>query len=323
MSTPSSKSDSQSPTQARGLPIVFDRARWRQRRARAAHSFGQADFLKRLAAEVVVDRLHDITRTFPLTLDLGCHTGAVAASLQGTDKVGTLVQTDGALPMVRQAGGLRVAADEEALPFADHSFDAAVSALTLHTVNDLPGTLVQIRRALKPDGVFVGALLGGTTLHELRTALSEAELEIRGGISPRVAPMLAVKEGGALLQRAGFALPVADSDARTVTYAHPLHLLRDLRAMGETSVLAAGPRTPLPRAVLARALEIYRERFGIADGRVVATFEIVTLTGWSPHESQPQPKRPGSATARLADALGAEEVNVRSSLSGGSVRDLS
>ena len=193
------------------------------------------------------------------------------------------------------------------MPFADESFDLVVSGLALHFVNDLPGTLLQVRRALKPDGLLLAAMLGGTTLTELRTALLAAEEEIEGGASPRVAPFADVRDLGALLQRAGFALPVADSETVTVTYAHPLALMRELRAMGAANALLHRRRSPLRRATLARALEIYADRFGLANGRIPATFEIITLTAWAPHESQQKPLQPGSAKARLAEVLGTEE----------------
>ena len=202
----------------------------------------------------------------------------------------------------------RVAADEEALPFADASLDLVVSALALQAVNDLPGMLVQIRRALKPDGLFMAALFGGDTLSELRQSFAQAEAEIEGGASPRVAPFADVRAMGALLQRAGFALPVTDTERITVRYASPLSLLRDLRRMGATNALAERRRLPLRRTTLLRAMEIYGERFADPDGKVRATFEIVWVSGWAPDASQQQPLRPGSAKTRLADALGAVEV---------------
>jgi SAM-dependent methyltransferase len=198
-------------------------------------------------------------------------------------------------------------ADEELLPFRDGSLDLVVSALALQLVNDLPGTLIQIRRALKPDGLMIAALMGGRTLEELREAFVVAETETLGGASPRVAPFADVRDLGALLQRAGFALPVADSETLEVGYASPLHLMRDLRAMGWANVLVERRRAPLGKATLARAIAVYQERHGRPDGRVKATFEIVTLTGWAPHESQQKPLRPGSAAHRLADALSTTE----------------
>jgi SAM-dependent methyltransferase len=205
--------------------------------------------------------------------------------------------------------GSRIVADEEMLPFQEGSLDLVVSALALQFVNDLPGTLIQIRRALKPDGLFLGALIGGESLAELRAAFAEAEAEVEGGASPRVAPFADLRDLGALLQRAGFALPVTDIDRVTVRYESPLALMRDLRRMGAGNVLIERRRKPLRRATLRRLFEIYAEKFSDPDGRVRATFEIVWLSGWAPHESQQQPLKPGSARARLADALNAREVS--------------
>jgi hypothetical protein len=184
--------------------------------------------------------------------------------------------------------------------------------LSLHFANDLPGALIQTRRALKPDGLFLGTMLGGATLEELRTSFAQAETEIEGGLSPRVSPMADLRDLGGLLQRAGFALPVADSDTVTATYATPLALMRDLRAMGATNVLTARRKSPLRRATLARAIEIYQENFAAPGGRIRATFEIIHLSGWSPHDSQQKPLRPGSAKSRLADALGVTEHKLKS-----------
>jgi SAM-dependent methyltransferase len=213
--------------------------------------------------------------------------------------------------MLARCGRPAVNADPEVLPFGDGTLDLAVSALMLHLVNDLPGALLQIRRALRPDGLLLASLLGGDTLVELREAFLLAETELEGGASPRVAPLGEVRALGGLLQRAGFALPVADGDRVTVTYAHPMALMTDLRAMGATNVLAARRRLPLSRATLQRACDIYVERHARPDGRVPATFEIVTLTGWAPHESQPQPLSPGSGKVRLADALATRETPLK------------
>jgi NADH dehydrogenase [ubiquinone] 1 alpha subcomplex assembly factor 5 len=198
---------------------------------------------------------------------------------------------------------MAVVAEAEALPFKPESFDLAVSLLDLHWINDLPGALVQLRRALKPDGLLLASLFGGDTLLELRQAWMEAEIEEEGGAGPRVAPFADVRDLGSLLQRAGFALPVVDSDTIEVTYPDALALMRDLRAMGEANAVAERRRSFTRRATLARAAAFYAERFRRPDGRIAARFEILTLTGWAPHQSQPKPLRPGSATARLADAL--------------------
>jgi SAM-dependent methyltransferase len=285
-------------------PVVFDRELHRRRLHRAASTFGAADFLKRRAAEDIVLRLEPILREFPLAADLGARTGAFRAALESGDaRVGAVIETDLSLAMLAGRPGLRVVADEERLPFADASLELIVSTLALHAVNDLPGALVQARRALKPDGLFIAALFGGETLIELRQALLDAEVELRGGAGFRVAPLLDASDGPRLLQRAGFALPVSDVDRVSVGYPHLLALLEDLRRMGETAIMVERSRTPLTRAVLARAVELYAERHGRPDGKVTATFEIVTLTGWAPHESQQQPLAPGSAKMSLADGL--------------------
>jgi SAM-dependent methyltransferase len=256
-------------------------------------------------AEDLADRLAAVLRGFPCGLDLGTPTDAVRRSLAGSHKVGTIIAAD---PLVEVASiGLAVAADEEALPLREGALDLVASGLALHFVNDLPGTLVQIRRALKPDGLFVAALLGGDTLTELRQAFAAAEAELEDGISPRVLPFADLRELGALLQRAGFALPVTDVDRLTVRYASPLALMHDLRRMGATNPLIDRSRRPLRRATLVRMMEIYGERFADPDRRIRATFEIVYLLGWAPHESQQQPLAPGSARTRLADALGTQE----------------
>jgi ubiquinone/menaquinone biosynthesis C-methylase UbiE len=217
------------------------------------------------------------------------------------------VTVDAMAANAQHRAGLKVAADIEALPFRDASPDLVVSALALQFVNDLPGTLVQVRRALKPDGLFLAALIGGDTLTELRQSFAAAEAEVEHGTSPRVAPFADVRALGALLQRAGFALPVADIDRLVVRYSSPFALMGDLRRMAATNILIERRRTALRRATLMRMAEIYAERFADADGRVRATFEIVWLSGWAPHESQQKPLAPGSAKRRLADALGTRE----------------
>ncbi len=292
-------------------PRLFDRDLHRRRLDRAARGYSTADFLKRRAAEDIVDRLGAVQRRFPLAVDLGARSGVFARALAEqpdvAEKIDTLIETDLSPAMLAGRTGLRLALDEERLPFAGASLDLAVSSLALHWTNDLVGALIQLRRALKPDGLFIGAILGGATLTELRQVLLQAEAELAPGVGPRVSPFADGYDGAALLQRAGFALPVSDVDRVTVRYAHPLKLLADLRAMGETNVLVERPRAPLSRAVLGRAIELYAERFAEADGRIPATFEIITLTGWAPHPDQQQPLKPGSAKMRLADALGVVE----------------
>lgn len=292
-------------------PILFDRALHRRRLDRAAPGYERAAFLKSRAAEDAVARLETIMRRFPLAVDLGARDGAFVRALKASDaaeKVDLLIETDLSAAMLDGRPGPRLVVDEERLPFADASLDLVVSTLALHWTNDLVGALIQIRRALRPDGLFIGALLGGATLTELRQCLLEAEAELSGGAGLRVSPFADAFDAAALLQRAGFALPVTDVDRVTVRYSHPIELLRDLRQMGETNVLLDRPRRPLGRRVLLRAMELYVERFAQADGKVTATFEIVTVTGWAPHESQQKPLKPGSARMRLADALGTIEV---------------
>jgi SAM-dependent methyltransferase len=289
---------------------LFDRDLHRRRLDRAAKGYGRAGFLKARAAEDAVMRLEAIMRSFATAVDLGARDGAFARALRQSparERIGRLIETDLSLPMLAGREGVRLQADEERLPFADASLDLVVSTLALHWTNDLPGALIQIRRALKPDGLFIGAILGGATLTELRQCLLQAETEIRGGAGLRVSPFADMIDAAGLLQRAGFALPVADIDRVQTSYADPLALLADVRAMGESNVLVDRDRRPLTRAALARACEIYADRFSRSDGRVSATFEIITMTGWAPHPEQQQPLRPGSARTRLADALGVKE----------------
>jgi SAM-dependent methyltransferase len=291
-------------------PRLFDRALHRKRLDRAAKDYASADFLHRRAAEDIAERLEPIMRDFSVAVDLSARSGAFRDALTESSagaRVGLLIEADLSPRMLAGRPGLRVALDEEQLPFAAESVDLIVSTLGLHWTNDVVGALIQVRQALKPDGLFVGAFLGGQTLTELRQSLVAAESEILGGAGQRVSPFADMQDAASLLQRAGFALPVADIDRVSVTYAHPLKLLSDLRQMGETSVLADRHPHALTRTLLARTAEIYLERFGDAGGRVPATFEIITLTGWAPHESQQQPLRPGSAKMRLADALGTVE----------------
>lgn len=281
----------------------FDTPLARHRLARARRT-GYAGFLLERLAEDLDDRLGAVLRGFSTVLDLASPAPAVMPILATRYPQARRVR----LAPWPEPGGDRVVGDPERLPLAAGSLDLAVSLLALHAVNDLPGALIQLRRALRPDGLFVGCLLGGATLTELRQSFGEAESEMEGGISPRVAPFAAVREAGALLQRAGFALPVADTETLTVRYADPFGLMRDLRAMGMTNALTERRRTPLRRGTLLRAAEIYADRFSDPDGRVRATFEVLWLSGWAPDASQQKPLRPGSAQTRLADALGTIEL---------------
>ena len=291
-------------------PIIFDRQLLRQRRDRAAARFQDFDFLMIEAADRLADRLLDLRRSFAKVLDLGAHTGGMATVWPRGLEDTWLLHADLSPAMAARAAdhGSAIACDEEALPFAEASLDAVLSCLSLHWVNDLPGALVQIRRALAPDGLFLASMLGGDTLVELREVLGAAEMEIAGGLSPRVSPFADIPDLGGLLQRAGFALPVVDSDVLTVTYDNLFALMADLRGMGESNAVLERHKAPTRRAVLSRAAEIYHARFADDDGRIPATFRILTMTGWAPDSSQQQPLRPGSARARLADALGASET---------------
>jgi SAM-dependent methyltransferase len=286
---------------------IFDRALIERRRDRATGAAQSHDFLLARVADDIAERLAIVQRRFPLAANIGAHHGLLSRRIEGIAGIERIVDVERSLRLLSHCGALRVVADEEALPFADASLDLVVSGLSLQLVNDLPGTLVQVRRALKPDGLVLASLLGGETLKELRQAWLAAEAELTGGASPRVAPFADVRDLGALAQRAGFALPVVDSETVTATYASPLALMQELKAMGASNMLVARRRRPVTRRLLLRAAEIYAERFANADGRVPATFEILTLTAWAPDPSQPKPLRPGSAQTRLADALGTRE----------------
>ena len=279
----------------------FEQRLVRQRKRRAAKSFHEAAFLHRRVVADLADRLEAIPRPFPLALALGgggLFSQDVRSRQALAGRIDKIVEAD-------IASGIEI--DPEHLPFAEESFDLVVSSLLLHSVNDLPGAFIQIRRALKPDGLMLAALFGGETLNELRLCLIEAESELSGGAGPRVAPFAGLQDVAGLLERAGFALPGADRDVIVVRYSEPMRLLADLRAMGETAALRERNPRALSRGILARAFEIYRARFADPDGRVRATFEVLTATGWAPHESQQQPLAPGSAKTRLADVLKTKE----------------
>ena len=263
---------------------VFDRDIVRLHRDRAVPGFDSHDFLVREAALRLADRLEDVTRGFPMALDLGCHTGQLAEAVRGKGGIETLVQCDLSPAMARGAaanGWPTLAGDEEWLPFREASFDLVLSCLSLHWVNDLPGALMQIRKVLKPDGLFLGVMLGGETLGGLRSALSRAELAVEGGMSARVSPFADVRDLGQLLQRAGFVLPVADGDRIEVRYEQPLRLLTDLRGMGESNAASLRRRYPLRRDTLAHALALIEEDRDPADGRVPVAFDLLGLTGWA------------------------------------------
>jgi NADH dehydrogenase [ubiquinone] 1 alpha subcomplex assembly factor 5 len=289
-------------------PNIFDRRQIRSNLERASAALKDADFLLRYAADELAARIGVIKRSFDRAADVGSQHGVMARLLRERMAGISVLSLSGAFTGAEACPPPRAVAAEEALPLKEGAFDLITSVLSLHLVNDLPGALIQIRRALKPDGLFLGALLGGDSLIELRQAFMMAEMETMGGISPRVFPTADVRDAGGLLQRAGFALPVADSEKLTVTYADPLALMRELKAMGAANPLSARSKKPLRRDTLGRAAAIYSELFSEPDGRVRATFEILYLCGWAPHESQQKPLKPGSAAARLADALGTREI---------------
>jgi SAM-dependent methyltransferase len=275
-------------------PRIFDRAVYARRRARAAGT----DFLVGDVAAHLAERIAAVNRRFQNALDLSSRT-------EGFSQL-RIAARNWTRTTLSPASG-NIAVDEEALPFATGSFDLITSVLSLHAVNDLPGALLQIRQALQPDGLFMAALFGGETLHELREALAVGESEIAGGITPHVAPFADIRDLGGLLQRAGFALPVSDVERTVATYRDFDSLTSDLRALGETNALADRSRKFLRRDVLAVALAHYLARHSTPDGRLKATFDIVYLTGWAPDESQQKPLTPGSARTSLADALGTRE----------------
>jgi len=255
-----------------------------RRRALSAPAF----FLLEDTADEIHERLNEVNRTF--------RTQAVVAPFSDF--------------WVKHFPGAKLVLDDNLLDIESEAHDLIIDGLSLHWANDPVGQLIQIRRALRPDGLFLGAMFGGQTLHELRSCLAEAEARLTGGLSPRVAPMGEIRDLGALLQRAGFALPVADTAVKTVSYLSVFHLMKDLRAMGETNALALRHKTIPPKALFAETANIYSQKYGTANGRIPATFEIVYLTGWAPDESQQKPLRPGSAKTRLADALGTTETPI-------------
>tara|TARA_R110002167_G_scaffold55065_7_gene156709 strand:+ start:1145 stop:2074 length:930 start_codon:yes stop_codon:yes gene_type:complete len=293
------------------VPALFDHVLLSARRRRALackQRFADAGFLRQSAILDLVERLEAVSRSFEHALDVDAPDEALAQALLATGKVHIASAGRGFanadIDHPRNESDRRLGD----LPENGGCYDLITSVLSLQFANDLPGTLIQLRRALKPDGLFLGALLGGDTLIELRQVMLEAESEILGGAAPRILPFGEMRDMGSLLQRAGFALPVADIDTLVVRYSNPLRLLSDLRAMGATNILRSGALQPLRRDVVMRAMTLYANRFAEADGKVPATFQIISLSGWAPHESQQKPLRPGSARTRLADALGVPET---------------
>jgi len=290
-------------------PMLFDRARIARNRDRASSSFRQYAFLKGRESTQLLERLKDSPRPFDRALDLWAHDGQAVEALQESGLVAHVQAIEPSLKMtktLREHGIDTEHAIDENLPYKPASFDLVTSILSLHWANDLFGLMTQIKTVLKPDGLFLACLFGGGTLRELRTALIEAETELLGGVSPRLSPLPSLQDMAALLQRAGFVLPVADIDRVTVRYEHPMRLLADLKGMGEQAAFATQPgqvRRPLSRRLLAQMSDIYQERFSDSDGRVRASFEVIWLSGWAPGPDQPKPLRPGSGKFSLADAV--------------------
>jgi SAM-dependent methyltransferase len=280
--------------------LIFDRSTIRQHRERAAGLDPAGRFLAHEVQARLVDRLGDVKRRFGRVLDLGSGDGRLVGLLAQPPDL--LVSLDAGLRFA-EAATLSAVGEAEFLPFAEGSFDLVISTLALHWANDLPGALLQLRRVLRPDGLLLASMLGGETLIELREVLTLAELDLSGGASARISPVADLRDAAGLLQRAGFALPVADADRLTLTYNHLFALIADLRALGETSALIDRPRHIAPRRLFLRAAEIYRDRFGLADGRIPATFDIINLTAWAPDASQPKPLPRGSGKIRLSSAL--------------------
>jgi malonyl-ACP O-methyltransferase BioC len=264
--------------------VIFDRKHLIKQRNRVAQQLHHYDFLLKENAHRLIDRLQDTIRDFPVVLELGCHNGFMADLLKSSKSIDHLIQSDISYEMVKKAKERQnlssLVVDEEYLPFAPNSFDLVISNLALHWVNDLPGCLLQIKRILKPDGLFLASLFGGGTLYELNQSLMNAEIEIHKGISPRISPFTDVKDAGALLQRAGFSLPVVDSDKIEVTYENPLTLLHDLRGMGQANCIMKRQKYFTGRSILFKALSSYQDNFALEDGKVKASFTTINLTGW-------------------------------------------
>lgn len=285
--------------------IIFDRERVRQNRNRARL---EHNFLIDWAGKQIIDRLRDVTKNFSLALQMGLRTPPeFEKDLTATGKIETLIGMDTAEKLLKPG---TICANEEFLPFRDQSLDLIMNVLGLHSTNDLPGTLIQIRRALKPDGLFLAALFGGESLMELRQSLMQTEIEMKGGASPRVFPFADKPQMGSLMQRAGFALPVIDSEIVTVTYPDMFALLKDLRFMGEGNAIIKRDKTYPGREFFKKAAEFYKNNFSDEDGRIRASFEVIFLIGWAPHASQQKPLSPGSAKTRLADALNTIETKL-------------
>lgn len=291
-------------------PLIFDRKAVSRHRTRAGGITDATSVLLARNRDQLLDRLLDVKRTFSCALSLGCRSGLTAEHLKTERGIATVIAADYAESFARQArnaGHVSVACDEEWIPFWTDAFDLIIAEHTLHWTNDLPGALIQLRRCLRPDGLFLASLFGGSTLHELRDAFISAESDLLGGVTPRVSPFVDVRDAGDLLMRAGLALPVADTDIIEMEYENLNALMSDLRLMGETNAVKdRHPGLSTPR-LFAAVEQVYRQQHATKNGHLKASFEIVMLTGWAPSETQQKALIPGSAKGRLADALGAEE----------------
>jgi SAM-dependent methyltransferase len=292
-----------------GPPILFDRTLLRQHKYRASGDFIAHDFLFARAAEDMVDRVASVNRTFKTCLIIGgggAVTRAFNSNPHADAKIGTQIEADLSISMMQPESNPRLVLDEEFLPIEEGSVDLVLCCLNLHWTNDLVGALIQINYALKPDGLFVGSILGGNTLSQLRSVFKALEGD---NAQPRISPFAGTIDMAGLLGRAGYAMPVSDIDRVTVRYPHLMGLLRDLKTMGETNSLIARTRKPATKSFFLTAAQTYYDMYGEPDGKIPASFDIIHFSGWGPHPDQPKPKRPGSAKARLADALGVSEFN--------------
>ncbi len=290
---------------------LFDRLALRHHREKTARNsaayYSGYDFLIKEVADRLYDKFLDIKRDFHHILDLGCHGGELGHLLKNNLKDKILINQDLSYEFLKHIDGVCLQADEELLPYRAKSLDLILSNLSLHFVNDLPGCLAQIMQCLKPDGLFMAAVFGGETLTELRTSLMQAEVNIRGGTSPRISPFMDGRDAGALLQRAGFALPVVDTDRITVTYENAFKLMQDLKGMGEANILTKRMRGLTTPRVMMECAKIYQEKFTDHRGRITVTFDVIYMMGWSPHESQQQPLKPGQGKVNLNDMFGEKE----------------
>jgi len=283
--------------------MIFDRQAVRRHRDRAAADLLKYDFLIREVADRLSDCLLDIRRDFPIALDLGCHGGQLARILAGRGSISQLIQCDMSVDMLSQGEGLRLVADEEFIPFAAASFDLVMSVLSLHWVNDLPGCLAQVRRILKPDGFFLGAIFGRGTLDELRQAMLTAEIKTLGGASPRISPFVDAHDAGTLMQRVGFTLPVVDTEKIVLSYEDPFAMMAELRGLGESNAVIERQSKFARREFINVAARQYHEDYSGEDGRIPATFQIITLSGWASHDSQQRPLPRGSGQTPFAKVL--------------------